>query len=189
VIPRDVDALRRLPGVGPYTAAAVASLGFGTPFPALDTNVRRVVGRAILGRDDAPPGEVHEAADRWLDRRDPGSWNQALMDVGRMHCGTRPRCDGCPLSGVCAFRRSGAIPSPPRRRQPRYQGSMRQLRGAILRALRSTPSVSMEALIESTGRDADEVVRAVTAMDEEGLIVADRTAPLPAPHGLVRLSH
>ena len=187
-VPRDVDVLQQLPGIGPYTAAAVASLGHGAPLLALDTNVRRVVGRVILGRDDAPPTEVRDAAERWLDRRDPGIWNQALMDVGRLHCRTKPRCDGCPLSRVCSFRRAEAVPAPPRRRQPRYEGSMRQLRGAILSNLRSSASVSVEGLIHSTGRTTEEVAAAVTALKDDGFVRADQAALRGEGHGRIRLA-
>src|SRR5438128_1336384 len=87
-IPSDPAALVRLPGVGPYTAAAVASIGYGVPVPALDTNARRVVRRAILGRDTNEVGErvVREAARGWLDGADPAAWNQAVMDLGREMC-------------------------------------------------------------------------------------------------------
>jgi A/G-specific adenine glycosylase len=187
-LPSDVEELQRLPGIGPYTAAAVASLGYRAPVPALDTNVRRVVGRVIVGRDDAPPTEVRDAAERWLDRRDPGAWNQALMDVGRVHCGTKPRCDGCPLSRVCRFRRSGAAPAPPRRRQPRYEGSTRQLRGAILRELRSSSVASIRSLVLASGRDAADITRAVSAMKEEGLVDADGAALRGRRLGVIRLA-
>src|SRR5207253_798799 len=81
VVPAEPSDLARLRGVGPYTAAAVASIGHGLPVAAIDTNVRRVVARARLGREpgEAPAGELKRAADAWLDRDDPGGWNQALM--------------------------------------------------------------------------------------------------------------
>ncbi|MDQ4006354.1 MAG: A/G-specific adenine glycosylase [Actinomycetota bacterium] len=188
VVPRDLAALQGLPGIGPYTAAAVASLGYGTAVSALDTNVRRVVGRVLLGRDDAPSNEVRVASDRWLDRREPASWNQALMDVGRAHCRTKPRCDGCPLARACEFRRSGAVPIRSPRRQPRYEGSVRQLRGAIIRTLRSTPSTSIEVVVRGTGRSRSEVVAAVLALHDEGIVAASPAALAGAPRGRVRLS-
>ncbi|MFM8944409.1 MAG: hypothetical protein ACKOI0_04100 [Actinomycetota bacterium] len=99
-IPRAAADLRTLPGVGPYTAAAVASIAFGEPIAAVDVNVRRVVARARLGADPhaLDAATIDAEAARWLDRRDPGSWNQALMDLGREHCRSVPRCDGCPLA-------------------------------------------------------------------------------------------
>src|SRR5262245_9496841 len=97
-MPRDPATLRTLPGVGPYTAAAVASMAFGEPVAVVDTNVRRVVARVHLGVDgrDAPAGRVRELAQAWLDRWDPVTWNQAVMDLGREVCRPRPRCAICP---------------------------------------------------------------------------------------------
>ncbi|MEX2421997.1 MAG: A/G-specific adenine glycosylase, partial [Actinomycetota bacterium] len=95
VVPGDASALQRLPGVGPYTAAAVAALAFDAPVAAVDTNVRRVVARVHLGAEghDVAPTEIAVLARDWLDTRDPGSWNQAVMDLGREICRPRPRCD------------------------------------------------------------------------------------------------
>ena len=179
-VPAEPAVLASLPGIGPYTAAAVASLGFGAPVPALDTNVRRVVRRVILGRDDATAAETQSAAEHWLDRRDPAAFNQALMDVGRTHCRTRPRCGGCPLSRSCSFRLAGGVPSPAVRNRPRYEGSLRQLRGSILREVRSRTDVTMSALVAATGRSFDEVTAAVSDLADEGFLVA------VADRGMVR---
>ncbi|MEA2581326.1 MAG: A/G-specific adenine glycosylase, partial [Actinomycetota bacterium] len=83
-VPSDVDVLRSFPGVGPYTAAAVASIAFGVPVVALDTNIRRVAARVLHGAepDEVAPGRLGESAQGWLDPSDPGAWNQAVMDVG-----------------------------------------------------------------------------------------------------------
>jgi A/G-specific adenine glycosylase len=111
-VPRDPELLRRLPGIGAYTAAAVASLAFGEPVVALDTNVRRVVARVWAGRDamELAPADLRERAERWLDRMDPATWNQALMDLGREICRPRPRCDVCPIAFGCRFLAEGATP-------------------------------------------------------------------------------
>ena len=85
-VPIDPVVLRTLPGVGPHTAAAVASIAGGQPYSAKEVNVRRVVGRVGFGTAAAPVAAIDEAATRWLDRDDPGAWNQALMDLGREHC-------------------------------------------------------------------------------------------------------
>jgi A/G-specific adenine glycosylase len=121
-IPRDADVLQKLPGVGPYTASAVASVAFGEPESAVDTNVRRIVSRVHFGVDtgDVAERDVDDAARRWLDPSDPGAWNQALMDLGREVCRPAPRCDQCPLAGDCAFRSSGApARAPATRRMPK----------------------------------------------------------------------
>ena len=138
-IPREPARLRELPGVGPYTAAAVASLGFGRRVAVVDTTVRRVVARVHLGIDghEAPARQVWALADAWLDRNDPITWNQALMDLGREVCRPNPRCDACPLSRVCRFRLAGSIAARGPGRQEPFEGSGRQVRGAGLKAMRA----------------------------------------------------
>lgn len=187
-VPREPSELVRLPGVGSYTAAAVASLAYGVPVPAVDTNVRRVVARARVGRDDAGTDEVGGAAARWLDRRDPRAWNQALMDLGREVCRPRPRCDGCPLARTCRFRRSGGAPLPAGPRQPPFEGSSRQLRGAVVRTLRHRGSASLGMLVREIGQPLDRVARAVAALTADGLIRAGPTAMAGMPRGRVALA-
>jgi A/G-specific adenine glycosylase len=171
-IPRDPSGLLSLPGVGPYTAAAVASMGFGEPVAVVDTNVRRVVARVHLGVDghEAPAREVWALADAWLDRDDPGGWNQAVMDLGRDVCRPTPRCDVCPLARVCRFRRSGATASRGPSRQGPFVGSSRQVRGAVVRALRANPSLTPERLAAETGFPRGRVDAAVQALVAEGLL-------------------
>ena len=96
MVPSDPVALQALPGVGPYTAAAVASLAFGRPIAALDTNVRRIVARVGHGRepDEVGAAALAHEAQIWLDRRDPGRWNEAVMDLGRERCRPTPDAKG-----------------------------------------------------------------------------------------------
>jgi A/G-specific adenine glycosylase len=169
-VPADPSLLRALPGVGPYTAAAVASIAFGVPVAAVDTNVRRVVSRVVDGTDHVSPARARELADAWLDRRDPGGWNQALMDLGREVCRPRPRCDVCPLRRTCHFVALGAAPSSPRSRQGRFEGSMRQARGAVVRTLRERPSAMVAELAPATGLDHQRVEEAVRRLVAEGLL-------------------
>jgi A/G-specific adenine glycosylase len=189
LFPSDTAALRDLPGVGPYTAAAVASLAFGAPEPTLDTNSRRVVARARLGREphDVPPVELHAEAASWLDRRDPGSWNQALMDLGREACRPVPRCAACPLRASCRFRRSGRTASPARRRAERYEGSTREARGRVVAVLRTRPSSSLRGLAASTGIPLESVAAAVAGLVDDGLVAAGPAALAGRPGGRVRL--
>jgi A/G-specific adenine glycosylase len=184
-VPSTIEALRRLPGVGAYTAAAVGSIAFGLPVPALDTNVARVVGRFVLGRDGAARGDVEAAAAKLVERRDPGRWNQAVMDLGREVCRPVPRCGGCPLARGCMFRRSGTVPPPATPTAARFEGSTRQLRGAIVRHLRAVDRATVAQLAESTGRPASEVAAAVRGLRRDGLV----HAPPRPPHGrtVVRL--
>jgi A/G-specific adenine glycosylase len=174
-IPRDPATLRELPGVGPYTAAAVASLGFGEPVAAIDTNVRRVVARVHLGVDghDVPARQVSALADVWLDRDDPITWNQAVMDLGREVCRPTPRCDVCPLARMCRFRLAGSIAARGLRRQGPFEGSTRQVRGAVVQALRSHPSLTRTRLADETGFPPERIDAAVGTLTADDLIVDD----------------
>jgi A/G-specific adenine glycosylase len=105
--PNTYEGLRALPGCGDYTAAAVASIAFGLPHAAVDGNVRRVLGRLL------PLEAAHRAASRLLDRKDPGGWNQALMELGATVCLPRnPDCPRCPLRTACG----GPLAAPPKPR-------------------------------------------------------------------------
>jgi A/G-specific adenine glycosylase len=188
-VPSDPRVLRSLPGVGPYTAAAVASLAFGVPVAAVDTNARRIVARFHVGVDaaDVPVRRVREVADAWLDRRDPGTWNQALMDLGREVCRPTPRCGACPLAAGCRFRARGAVPRPPARAPGRFEGSSRQLRGAIVRLLAERPA-TIATIATRTGV-ADERVRdAVVSLHRDGLVDAGPAALRGRPAGRVAMS-
>jgi A/G-specific adenine glycosylase len=141
VIPDDDHALRSLPGIGPATARAVRSFAFGADVAVLDTNVIRVLSRAI----NAAPLKATQAA-KLADRLVPSgrSWefNQGLFDLGATVCTPRPACAECPLTRMCGWHKSGlADPdpwrtSPTTRPQSRFAGSDRQGRGQLLKVLR-----------------------------------------------------
>jgi A/G-specific adenine glycosylase len=189
VVPRRPEELVRLPGVGPYTAAAVASIAHGEPVAAVDTNVRRVVARALLGRDPDRVSRSHVewTAAAWLSRADPGSWNQALMDLGREVCRPAPRCEACPLSDHCWFRPRARTATRPARRQPPFEGSSRQLRGRLVAQLRDRNESSLRALSEAAGEAIERVAGAVAALAAEGLVEAGPAALQGRPRGRVRL--
>ncbi len=114
--PRNYDSIRKLRGVGEYTAAAVASIAFSLPYAVVDGNVRRVVMRLF----SSPEVDVQSEADQLLYRRDPGRWNQALMELGALVClPKQPLCDACPLQADCGARRAGTqLEIPPPRVRP-----------------------------------------------------------------------
>ncbi|HWR54619.1 MAG TPA: A/G-specific adenine glycosylase [Bryobacteraceae bacterium] len=116
--PADYDGIRALPGVGEYTAAAVASIAFGLPHAAVDGNVKRVVARLFRAGDG-----VRELAQNLLDRTAPGTWNQAVMELGATVCLPRqPACGSCPLAPVCEARARGETNRfPARRTRPGFQ--------------------------------------------------------------------
>ena len=181
-MPRDPQTLRTLPGVGPYTAAAISSIAFGEPVAVVDTNVRRVVARVHLGVDgrQARTRRVWELAQAWLDRQDPVTWNQAVMDLGREVCRPRPRCDVCPLARACAFRTSGALATRGKGATDAFEGSSRQVRGAIVRTLRAHEALTPGRLAAETGFKVERVDAAIDGLAADGLV--ERTA------GRVRLA-
>ena len=142
-LPADGRELQRLPGIGPYTAAAVAAIAFGARVPAVDVNVRRVLTRALLGRESVSPPHVLKLAMAALPESSAAEWSQALMDIGSMHCKAAPRCPGCPLRDSCAYvhapdkgldRPIGATGG--RARRPNaFVGSSRFYRGRVMRVL------------------------------------------------------
>ncbi|TMK84377.1 MAG: A/G-specific adenine glycosylase [Actinobacteria bacterium] len=189
-VPDDPEGLMGLPGIGPYTAAAVASIAYGQPVPTVDTNVRRVVARAVLGAEprEVAPRVLLGAARAWMPLRQPGTWNQALMDLGREVCRPVPRCPSCPLAGRCVFRRSGRAPAPPRASQGRYEGSFRKLRGTVVEVLRAGRPVTIGRLCRATGESPDRVAAAVRALAADGLVRAGRAALAGRPKGQARLA-
>src|SRR5262245_50356992 len=167
-VPVDPAALRALPGVGPYTSAAVASIAGGVPVAAIDVNVRRIVGRVSGERER---GAIDATADVWLDRDAPGDWNQALMDLGRAHCRAVPRCDGCPLAPWCLWRRSGGSADvPAARSHERFEGSMRQVRGRVVARLREVPTAGLAALAEAASDSRERVRAALEGLVADGVV-------------------
>lgn len=144
-MPRDTATLQSLPGVGRYTAGAIASFAFGAKEAAVDTNVRRVLSRALLGVDRAADGEVWRVAAEVLPKN-AASWNHALMDIGALFCRAKPLCTSCPVRAACEFGRANISERHPVKRsdQPnRYEGSRRQQRGRVIRALIAASSMSL----------------------------------------------
>ncbi len=131
--PREYDSIRALPGVGDYTAAAVASIAFNLPYAVLDGNVRRVLARLLAEKRDVRSAAVRTRLQRTagalLDPKRPGDFNQALMELGATVClPQNPRCEHCPLAAWCQARRMGvASQIPARRRGQRPQPSERTL--------------------------------------------------------------
>ena len=116
--PRTSDALRALPGIGAYTAAAVAAIAFGEPVAAMDGNAERVVARLHAVEEEVPKarGKLAELGQALVPAARPGDFAQALMDLGSTVClPKRPRCDACPLTRVCEGRRLGVAATLPRK--------------------------------------------------------------------------
>jgi len=181
VVPESVDDLLALPGIGDYTARAIACFAYGQPHPVVDTNVKRVVARAIDG--DAAAGHwsmrdamarVDAAMDTPLSDEEYCLSQKALMELGAVVCTARsPRCDECPLISECAWRASGfpVDPAVLPRVQARYEGSDRQVRGLILELLRGTPGTHPQSEIDALWSQAAQRERALRSLVSDGLIV------------------
>ena len=179
VVPRDVEALLALTGIGDYTARAVAVFAYGDRHPVVDTNTRRVLARAIDGRaqPDPPARRDLDAMTAILPQSEPEAAivNAAAMELGAIVCTARaPRCDACPIAHICAWRAAGYPDTgDTRRKQARYEGSDRQARGAILRALRESAAheLAMDA-VASDLSDSAQRDRAIDSLIADGLIEA-----------------
>jgi A/G-specific adenine glycosylase len=195
--PHDAASLALIDGIGPFTAAIIASFAFGEPAACVDTNVRRVLGR--LSGDEGIDGKrLQSLADASLAVREPARWNQALMDYGARVCGIRPKCGECVVSRWCASPRELAdvtkpaapllrvadergtyVAKPPaRKKQPKFEGSARWWRGRIVATLRALPpgeSITLAELRTTLSREGDppppdELTTLVRALASHGLL-------------------
>ena len=175
-VPADYDDLRALPGVGDYTAAAIASFGFGRRHAVLDTNVRRVLARAVRGQA-LPSTSVTRAeralAESLVPEQQPARWAVAVMELGALVCtATSPRCATCPIAELCAWRAAGspAYDGPPRKVQS-YAGTDRQCRGALLAVLRDADGPVPASTLDAAWADAPQRARALAGLLDDGLVV------------------
>ncbi|MBB4959516.1 HhH-GPD family protein [Micromonospora polyrhachis] len=184
-VPTDLDALLALPGVGTYTARAVAAFAFGQRHPVVDTNVRRVVARAVAGEPDAGPATrpadlVATAALLPVEPAEAAKASAAFMELGALVCTAQaPRCIDCPLVERCAWRASGrTVPLGPTRRPQRYAGTDRQVRGLLLAVLRETTGPVARDRLDLVWADATQRARALASLIDDGLVerIDDRFA-------------
>jgi len=176
VVPDDVAALEALPGVGTYTARAVACFGYGQPQPVVDTNVRRVVARLVHGRAEAGSARAADLADIVAlaphDAARAARFSVAAMELGALVCiaGT-PRCAACPVRDRCAWLQAGspAHDGPPRRVQ-KFTGTDRQVRGRLLDVLRAAHEPVAAARLDSAWDDAAQRSRCLDSLLVDGLV-------------------
>ncbi|MGW7679354.1 A/G-specific adenine glycosylase [Kribbella sp. NPDC054772] len=176
-VPDDHADLLALPGVGTYTAAAIASFAYGQRHAVVDTNVRRVLARALTGV--AQPSISPTAADQRLavtalpaDERTAARWAVASMELGALICTARtPRCADCPIQSQCAWVLAGSPPydGPPRRGQT-YEGTDRQARGRLLAVLRSAAATVPKSELDACWPDAVQRERALDGLVADGLV-------------------
>jgi A/G-specific adenine glycosylase len=178
-VPADYRALLALPGVGGYTAAAVASFAFGQRHAVLDTNVRRVLGRLIAGRPPSP-GAPSAAERRLAESLLPGQpataarWSVAVMELGALVCtAAGPRCGACPVARDCAWLAAGRPQEPAAgggRRAQRYEGTDRQCRGRLLAVLRDGDAPAHRARFDAVWADQTQLDRALDGLVADGLV-------------------
>jgi A/G-specific adenine glycosylase len=176
-VPDDLDQLLALPGVGMYTARAVATFAYGQRHPVVDTNVRRVVSRAVAGDPDAGPttttadlAAMAELLPEDVPRAAKASI--AFMELGALVCTARsPRCPECPFETVCAWRQSGApAPTGPTRRPQKYAGTDRQVRGLLLEVLRHATGPVPRQRLDTVWNDEVQRARALAGLVTDGLV-------------------
>ncbi|HYN30845.1 MAG TPA: A/G-specific adenine glycosylase [Dermatophilaceae bacterium] len=176
-VPADEAALRALPGIGAYTAAAVVAFAFGGRSVVVDTNVRRVQARAVAGRAHAAPALTRAESERAAallpaDEAEAATWNVAVMELGALVCTARsPRCPVCPLVDTCAWVRAGRPEhdGPPRRDQT-WHGTDRQVRGRVLQALREVAGDLPRSAFERAAADPVQVDRCLDGLVADGLV-------------------
>jgi len=174
-VPSKLEDLRALPGVGDYTAAAIASFAFGQRQVVLDTNVRRLFARTMDGVE-FPPQSIsvteRAVAAALLPERDAHRWAAATMELGAVVCTAKsPRCGACPVEDRCAWNAAGRPPhaGPPRRGQA-YAGTDRQVRGRLLDVLRASESPVTKAALVAAWDDAEQRERCLGSLLADGLV-------------------
>jgi A/G-specific adenine glycosylase len=188
VVPAECEDLRTLPGVGEYTAAAVAAFAYRRRTVVLDTNVRRVLAR-LVGGEEFPPRSVttqeRHVAERLVpdDGGQAAAWSVAVMELGALVCtARRPRCERCPVSDLCLWRAEGypAYAGHPRVRQT-YDGTDRQCRGRILAVLRDSEEPVDRQVLSLSWGDTAQRERAIRSLVQDGLVVEQDGDALALP--------
>jgi len=168
-VPMTVAKLESLPGIGPYTARAVAAAAFAVPVAPLDVNVRRVVSR-VIGVTPTAPG-LQAAADGLVSRSQPGRWLDAVMDLASGTCTpVAPRCGACPMADLCASRGRVVVLEPKTRGAP-FPATTRWLRGRLVASLTAAPAGTWLPLPDRLGgHDADAIGAAARGLEGEGFL-------------------
>ena len=191
VVPSDVDTLLALPGIGAYTARAVAAFAYGLRAPVVDTNVRRVVARAVHGAGDAgPASNTRDMADVEAllpaDDAPAARFSAAIMELGALICTARaPRCADCPIYEDCAWQLAGrpeyAGPAKP---VQKFAGTDRQVRGLLLDVLRGTEGPVEKMKLDVVWQDSGQRDRCLDSLLVDGLLEQTRDGlfALPGEH-------
>jgi A/G-specific adenine glycosylase len=187
-LPSTRDELLALPGIGAYTAAAVAVFAFGRKHAVLDTNVRRVLARVEYGREfpgAQPSVAEYRLAESLLPEDDAiaARWSVAVMELGALTCtAAAPRCDDCPVAQQCAWLAAGRPAAEIRPVGQTYEGTDRQCRGRLLAVLRDSREPVPQARLDAVWPDAVQRARALDGLVADGLVdpLPDGRFALPA---------
>ena len=179
VVPHDVDELLALPGIGDYTARAVAVFAYGNRHPVVDVNIRRVIARAVHGQGEPGPAARRDLADMEALLPTPlpeaRAFNVAMMELGALVCTARsPKCDVCPIAAQCAWRAAG-YPQFEGKRAPvqkKFAGSDRQVRGLLLKELRASDVAVTQAELDTVWPEPVQRARALAGLLADGLVVS-----------------
>ncbi|PYY42280.1 A/G-specific adenine glycosylase [Curtobacterium sp. MCPF17_046] len=191
VVPRDVDELLALPGIGDYTARAVAVFAYGDRHPVVDVNVRRVLARAVLGQGEPGPAKAKQDLPLMesvlpVERDAAAATNAAVMELGALVCVARvPACDACPIADRCAWRAAGYPDhdGPRAPKQARFAGSDRQVRGLLMAELRASDVPVTTDEIALVWPDAEQRDRALASLLRDGLAEGDDAEGYRLPRG------
>lgn len=187
-VPDELDALLRLPGVGPYTARAVLAFAYEHDVGVVDTNIARVLAR--VGGATLRPRDAQDLADGLVPPGEGWLWNQSLMELGATFCRPTPRCVSCPMRAACRWAADGCPEPDPAigsagvsRRQAPYAGSDREARGRVLAALLDGPLAADVALVVAAevvepGARAERIVE---GLRRDGLVVRRDDGALALP--------
>ncbi|WP_244231251.1 A/G-specific adenine glycosylase [Saccharomonospora piscinae] len=192
-VPSDVETLLALPGIGAYTARAVAAFAYGRRTPVVDTNVRRVVARAVHGAGDAGPPSTRRDLDdvdallpEGPDEARAARFSAALMELGALICTARsPRCADCPFSASCAWQKAGRPAySGPAKPTQRYGGTDRHVRGLLLDVLRATTEPVTKEQLDVAWPKAGQRDACLDSLLTDGLVeqTGDGRFALPGEH-------
>lgn len=186
-IPDSEEDLLALPGVGDYTAAAIRAFAFGQRSIVLDTNIRRVIARTLDAQASAPAhirrGERQRADDLWpRTNAESARWSAAVMEFGALVCTARtPHCSACPVIDTCAWTAAGQPAGESARRQPRYEGSDREVRGRLMQIVRDADGAVTQARLAKAWPDNEQRERALAGLLADGLLAADGRARYRLP--------
>lgn len=174
-VPEDIETLKTLPGIGEYTAAAIAAFAFDQRTLVMDVNIRRVLTRVIDGNEHPKPAPTtREKARRLalLPEKNAHIWAAATMELGALVCTSKnPKCELCPVISACNWRKNGYPKSDLIRKSQDWHGTDRKCRGTIVQALRENESLTENA-IKKLWPEESQVEKALKTLQEDLLIEA-----------------